>query len=58
MSSSDRRVHFGLGAETKIDHLEIRWPNGVVQRVDHPAADQILRVEEAVPAAPAASPAK
>jgi hypothetical protein len=46
MSSSDRRVHFGLGAEAKIDRVEIRWPSGIRQRIDHPAADQILRVEE------------
>ena len=46
MSSSDRRAHFGLGAETKIDHVEIRWPSGIVQRIDHPAAGQILKVEE------------
>ncbi|HWT66539.1 MAG TPA: CRTAC1 family protein [Terracidiphilus sp.] len=47
MSSSDRRVHFGLGAEAKIEAVEIRWPSGIVQRIKHPAVDQILRVEEA-----------
>ena len=46
MSSSDRRAHFGLGAETKIDHVEIRWPSGIVQRLEHPAVDQIVKVEE------------
>jgi hypothetical protein len=46
MSSSDRRAHFGLGAETRIDHVEIRWPSGILQRIDHPAIDQILRIEE------------
>jgi hypothetical protein len=46
MSSSDRRAHFGLGAETKIDHVEIRWPSGIVQRIDHPAVDRIVKVEE------------
>lgn len=46
MSSSDRRAHFGLGAESQIDHVEIRWPSGIVQRIDHPAIDQILKVEE------------
>ena len=46
MSSSDRRAHFGLGAETKIDHVEIRWPSGILQRIAHPAIDQILRVDE------------
>ena len=46
MSSSDRRAHFGLGSETEIDHVEIRWPSGIVQRLEHPAADRIVRVEE------------
>ena len=46
MSSSDRRAHFGLGAETKVDHVEIHWPSGIVQRLDHPAADQIMKIEE------------
>lgn len=46
MSSSDRRAHFGLGAETKIDHVEIRWPSGIVQRLEHPTADRIVKVEE------------
>lgn len=46
MSSSDRRVHFGLGSESKIEHVEIRWPSGIVQRIENPAVDQILKVEE------------
>jgi enediyne biosynthesis protein E4 len=46
MSSSDRRVHFGLGAEATIDHVEIRWPSGIVQRLDHTAVDRIVKVEE------------
>jgi hypothetical protein len=46
MSSSDRRAHFGLGAERQIDHVEIRWPSGILQRIAHPAADGILHVEE------------
>ena len=46
MSSSDRRAHFGLGAEAKIDHVEIRWPSGIVQRLEHPTVDRIVNVEE------------
>jgi len=46
MSSSDRRAHFGLGAEAKIDHVEIRWPSGILQRLEHPAVDRIVNVEE------------
>jgi hypothetical protein len=48
MSSSDRRAHFGLGAETSVAKVEIRWPSGIVQRIDHPAVDQIMKVDEPV----------
>jgi hypothetical protein len=46
MSSSDKRVHFGLGAEKAIQSLEIRWPSGVVQTLKGPKVDQILTVTE------------
>jgi hypothetical protein len=46
MSSSDRRVHFGLGAETRLSHVEIGWPSGIVQRIENPRPDQIVKVEE------------
>jgi enediyne biosynthesis protein E4 len=46
MSSSDRRAHFGIGRETRIDHVEIGWPSGIVQHIPHPQIDRILRVEE------------
>lgn len=46
MSSSDRRAHFGLGTETKLDYVEIRWPSGIVQKINHAAVDQIMIVEE------------
>ena len=46
MSSSDKRVHFGLGAETKIKSVELRWPSGVVQTLENVKPDQILKVEE------------
>src|SRR5689334_292247 len=28
ISNSDMRLHFGLGGASKIDFLEVRWPNG------------------------------
>jgi hypothetical protein len=48
MSSSDKRVHFGLGTEKRVASIEIRWPRGAVQRITDVAADQFLRVEEPV----------
>jgi hypothetical protein len=46
MSSSDKRVHFGLGEESKIRSVEIRWPSGIQQVLKDVAADQILKVDE------------
>jgi hypothetical protein len=48
-SSSDRRVHFGLGAATLVKTVEIEWPGGRKQRLENVAADQILRVVEDAP---------
>ena len=48
MSSSDKRVHFGLAGETKIASIEIRWPRGGVQSLKDVAADRFLKVEEHV----------
>ena len=45
-SSSDPRVHFGLGAASKIDKLEIRWPSGAVEEISAPGIDRILTVVE------------
>jgi hypothetical protein len=46
MSSSDKRVHFGLGAETKINSVEIRWPSGILQTLKGLVADRFLTVDE------------
>ncbi len=45
-SSSSRRVHFGLGAEGGINSVEIRWPSGAIQKLEHPKVDQCLRITE------------
>jgi len=52
MSSGDRRVHFGLGKETLVSAVEVRWPSGVIQHLDHLSADHIVHVEEPAPHAP------
>jgi enediyne biosynthesis protein E4 len=46
-STSDPRVHFGLGPATKIDKLEIHWPSGSRQEISVPGLDRILTVTEA-----------
>jgi hypothetical protein len=44
-SSSDPRLHFGLGASAIAD-LEIRWPNGNKEMVERVAADQLVVIRE------------
>ncbi len=45
LSVNDRRLHFGLGAETKAS-LEIRWPNGRVETISNVAADRMVTIKE------------
>ena len=45
-SSSFQRVHFGLGAATKVDKVEILWPDGVNEEIRIPAIDRIVSVVE------------
>jgi hypothetical protein len=45
-SSSDQRIHFGLGSATGVDALEIFWPSGTKQEVKVPGVDRILTVRE------------
>jgi len=48
LSSSDKRVHFGLGKETVAQTIEIRWPSGARQTLKNVSGDQILKVDEPV----------
>jgi hypothetical protein len=45
-SSSDKRVHFGLGDATTVKRIEIRWPRGTRQVLENVKANQILHVRE------------
>jgi len=45
-SSSDKRVHFGLGRDEVVKEITLRWPSGTVQTLHNVKADQILRVTE------------
>lgn len=45
-SSSDKRVHFGLGDATVIDRIELSWPTGVKQVLRDVKVDQVLTVVE------------
>jgi len=45
-SSSLVPVHFGLGAMTTVDRIEIIWPNGKHQTLRNVKADRVLEVRE------------
>jgi len=44
-SVNDFRLHFGLGAATEAD-LDIRWPNGAVEKLRKVACDQLVTIRE------------
>jgi len=46
LSSGDKRVHFGLGKQTQVSTIEIRWPSGITQTLTDVRADQILQIDE------------
>jgi hypothetical protein len=45
-SSSDKRVHFGLGSANVVDTMELTWPSGIKQVLKSVKADQIVTVTE------------
>jgi enediyne biosynthesis protein E4 len=45
-SSSDKRVHFGLGNAKTIDKIELAWPTGIKQTLTNVKADQVLTIVE------------
>jgi hypothetical protein len=45
-SSSDLRLHFGLGAETKVLSIDVRWPNGENERFGCDGVDRIAELVE------------
>ena len=45
-SSSDLRLHFGLGGETKILGVEVRWPNGGRERFLVEGVDKVVELVE------------
>jgi hypothetical protein len=46
LSSSDLRLHFGLGLRTGIDRVEVRWPSGQIDTVVNPPLDHVLVIKE------------
>ncbi|HEU4753381.1 MAG TPA: CRTAC1 family protein, partial [Armatimonadota bacterium] len=46
LSTSDPRLHFGLGAAKQVDRVEVRWPSGKVSTLARPAVGGEVRIRE------------
>lgn len=52
LSSSDVRAHFGIGKDTTVMKVEVRWPSGCVQTLENVKGDQYVKVDEPVSLTP------
>ncbi len=46
LSASDKRLHFGLGADATAKEVDIQWPSGKTQTLRDVKADRLAVVEE------------
>jgi enediyne biosynthesis protein E4 len=46
LSQNDLRLHFGLGTASKMESVEIRWPNGTTETLQNVSADNIYTIVE------------
>ena len=46
LSQNDPRLHFGLGSETKMNEVSIRWPGGKIETLRDLAPDLIYTIVE------------
>jgi hypothetical protein len=45
-AQNDRRIHFGLGAATRVEEVVIRWPSGRTDTIARPEIDRVIRITE------------
>jgi len=46
LSQNDMRQHFGLGAASTVDAIEVRWPDGTTTRQTQVKANQVLTIRQ------------
>ncbi len=46
LSSSDLRLHYGLGQRDEVDLIEIHWPDGKIEAIRQMPANRFLTIEE------------
>ena len=47
-SQNQRRLHFGLGADGKVDKVVVRWPSGKMSELTGPEINRVHTVKEPV----------
>ena len=45
-AQNDRRLHFGLGDDARVDRVVIRWPSGKEQVIESPGVNQLHEIRE------------
>ncbi|HKY27786.1 MAG TPA: CRTAC1 family protein [Pyrinomonadaceae bacterium] len=45
-SQNDMTLHFGLGTATKVDKLEIHWPDGSIETVPVPSVNKKIKITQ------------
>ena len=45
-SQNSFTLHFGLGAASEVDSIEVRWPSGVMQTIGKTPANQTVKISE------------
>src|SRR6266508_1470567 len=46
ISQNDMRLHFGIGAATKVERVEVLWPSGRKEAFENLKANQIVTLDE------------
>ena len=46
LSQNDFRIHFGLGSSTRVDRIDVRWPNGNEQTWQNLEVDRFHTLTE------------
>jgi hypothetical protein len=46
LSQNDLRLHFGLGTASKMETVQVRWPNGAVDSFQNLVGDSIYTIVE------------
>jgi len=45
LSSNDPRAHFGLGRDSNVERIDVRWPDGLEESFPVPGLDRVITLE-------------